>query len=479
MRMPGFIGPTYTLSTIPLDCQRCINWYPEPDELTTGKDGSIGALVCTPGLTRLATASLAPIRGCYTVSANGTLYVVAGQYLYQVSSTWTLTQVGQLRTSTGAVSMSDNGLQLCVVDGLYGYILELDNNNFTQITSSAFYPSNVVVFLNGYFVFVKKGTGQFFWSQLYDGLTYDGLDFATAEASPDTTITLQPYKNQLFVLGDMTGQVFYNAGDPLSAFSALPGATIEHGCAAPLSVAKTGDLMFWLGKDAYGNAVVWKAADYAVGKASNYSVELAFQGYADISDATAFVYQQRGHTFYVLNFTSANATWVLDVDLGVWHERSSISDDGSLGRWRADSHTFAYGTHVVGDYSNGKLYKLDFSNFTDDGKVITRLRRAPHVSNNLKRMLHQKAQLDCRVGAGTDATQLGQVPQVMLRYSDDGGYKWSSEQWRPLGRLGETLARVLWRRLGNSRNRVYEIKVTDPVDVALIGLDLDLTPCES
>jgi hypothetical protein len=275
-------------------------------------------------------------------------------------------------------------------------------------------------------------------------------------------------------------EVFYNAGDPLSAFSYVPGSLIEHGCAAPLSVAKSGDVVLWLGRDEYGNGIVWKAVGYQTTRASNYGVELAIQGYGDISDATAFVYQQRGHTFYVLNFTGANTTWVLDVDLGVWHERNSFSTDGqTLGRWRANCHTFGNNTHIVGDYEDGRIYAVDFDTLTDDGKVIPRIRRAPHISGNLKRVIHQKAQLDCLVGTGTDGTALGQQPTVMLRYSDDGGRSWSSESWQPMGRLGETRARVIWRRLGYSRDRVYEVKITDPVQVSLIGMDLDLAGCDS
>lgn len=479
MRLPGFIGPAYKLSTVPLDCQTCVNLYPEPDELTTGKDQSIGALVSCPGLTTLATAPLKGIRGLYRVSSNGQLYAVANQYLYSVGSNWSLIQIGKLKTQSGNVSMSDNGQQLVVVDGPFGYILELDNNNFSEITSTAFYGSNVVVFLNGYFVLVKPESGQFYWSSLYDGTTYDALDFATAESSPDLAVSLISYKNQLVVMGATTAQPFYNAGDPLSAFSAVPGSTVEHGCIAPLSLAKSGDLLFWLGLDDYGQGVVWKAAGYQVVKASNFGIELAIQSYGDISDATAFVYQQRGHTFYVLNFTNAGTTWVLDIELGVWHERKSIGADGKLGRWRANCHTFAYGEHVVGDFEDGRIYKLDFSNFTDDGKTLLRQRRSPHVSANLKRVIHSKAQLDCRVGVGTDGTALGQQPTAMLRYSDDGGFTWSSEKWAPLGRLGNGLARVIWRRLGYSRNRVYEVSVSDPVDVALIGMDLDVLPCAS
>jgi len=475
MRLPGFIGPSYTLSTIPLDAQQTVNLYPEPDELQTGKDGSIGALVSRPGLTKRLTLPQAPIRGMWRVSSNGRTFAVAGFGLYEIFDDWSYTLRGSLKTNTGNVSMSDNGVQLIVVDGTYGHILTFINDIFEPTTSDAFYSSNKVVFIDGYFVLVRPDSDQVYQSASYDGLTYGALDFTTVEASPDKTITLLPYRNQLAIFGERTTAFYYDSGNTAFAFDRVQGALIEHGCAAPLSVAKDGDTLLWLGQDEYGSGVVYKAVGYQAGRASNYGVELAIQGYGTIFDASAFCFQMRGHTFYALSFTDADTTWVLDVQMGQWVEWRSTKDDGSQGRWRANAHVFAFGEHLVGDFEDGRIYSIDYSNFTDDDQPILRRRRSPHVSANLKRLVHSKFQLDARYGVGTNAGQ-GQQPSVMLRYSDDGGYTWSAEKWTSLGRIGQGLARGIWRRLGFSRNRVYEVSITDPVDVALIGADLDAIP---
>lgn len=474
MQIPGAIGPAYRLSSYPLDSQRCVNLYPEPDELQTGKNNVIGSLVRTPGLTRKAVLPTSKVRGIYTVAANGTVYAVGGNTLYRIDSDFTVTALGMLRTDSGSVSMSDNGFQLIVVDGLSGYILELDNSNFTEIVQGAFYSSFKVIFQDGRFILVKPNSGQFYLSGQYDGGTYNGLDFATAEGSPDLLVSVLAFRSQLVLFGSQTTEIWYDNGALSFPYSRIPGGFIEHGCAAPLSVAKTGDIVLWVGQNDYGTAVVYKAINTVPSRASNYGVELAMSGYATVSDAVAFVYQDRGHTFYVLNFPTANATWVLDVDLGTWHERSSVSSDGSFGRWRANCHTFAYGFHLVGDYQDGRIYALDSSNYTDDGATQKWLRTFPPISAQLKRASHYKLQVDCLMGQGTDGTQLGQSPTAMLRYSDDGGASWSSEKWQPLGRLGQRNARAIWRRLGASRSRVYEVSGTDPVATAIIGTDLEI-----
>jgi hypothetical protein len=70
-------------------------------------------------------------------------------------------------------------------------------------------------------------------------------------------------------------------------------------------------------------------------------------------------------------------------------------------------------------------------------------------------------------------------PQVMLRWSDDGGHTWSNEHWVSIGKIGEYYRRAIWRRLGMTlklRDRVYEVSGTDPVKIAIMGAELILSP---
>lgn len=55
MRMTGFIGPTYAVATVNVECQRAVNLYLQIDEAMTGANGEKGALIATPG-TRLLCA---------------------------------------------------------------------------------------------------------------------------------------------------------------------------------------------------------------------------------------------------------------------------------------------------------------------------------------------------------------------------------------------------------------------------------------
>jgi hypothetical protein len=66
-------------------------------------------------------------------------------------------------------------------------------------------------------------------------------------------------------------------------------------------------------------------------------------------------------------------------------------------------------------------------------------------------------------------------PQVMLRWSDDGGHTWSNSHWRSMGKTGAYGTRVIWRRLGMTlklRDRVYEVSGTDQTKIAIMGAEL-------
>lgn len=69
-------------------------------------------------------------------------------------------------------------------------------------------------------------------------------------------------------------------------------------------------------------------------------------------------------------------------------------------------------------------------------------------------------------------------PQVMLRWSDDGGHNWGNERKQAFGKTGETGLRVMFRRLGSTKrgkglDRIFELSGDDPIPVVLIGADMD------
>jgi hypothetical protein len=450
-----------------------VNQFPEINALGTGKEREVGALVPTPGKRLLLTLPKSPVRAVWRAS-NEDVFAVGGDKLYQISSSWVATELGTLTTDSGAVCFADNGTHVFLVDGTNGYTWNLSTDTFAQVSDPDFYAADTVAYIDGYFVFNRTGTGQYFHSDL-NAVTFDPLDIGTAEGSSDNLIGVLASNQNVYMFGTQSTEVYYNSGDADSPFVRMSGAVNDVGCYAVHSIAKLHGVPYFLGGDSTGRGIIYRMKGYQAERISTPSVESVIRGLDqdDLANARAWVYQQGGHSFYCLNLPGADSTWVFDVSTEMWHERQWLNL-WSRERDRADCHSIAFGENIVGDYQNGKIYALDPDYYTDDTNPIPRIRTAPHISKNLKLVRHNSFQLDMETGVGDGSLTQGADPKVMLRWSDDGGHSWSNEYWADAGKIGNRKARVIWRRLGMSRDRVYEVTITDPVKVVLIGAEIDL-----
>jgi hypothetical protein len=474
MKTP-ILGSAYVARSVNAADNRMINLFPEiiPEG---GKEPAF--LNRAPGLKLKVSVGLGPIRGLWEF--NGNLYVVSRDKLYKVDSTYTVTTLGTVAGTSGSVSMADNGTQLFVACNGPSYIYNATTNAFAQITDSDFPGAVTVAYLDGYFVFNEPNSQKIWVTSLLDGLSVDPLDFASAEGSPDGVVGIIADHREIWVFGTNSVEVWYNSGNADFPLSRIQGAFNELGCAAAYSIAKMDNGLFWLGKDARGQGIVYRANGYTGQRISTHAVEWQIQQYADMSDAIGYTYQQDGHSFYVLIFPSANTTWVYDVATQAWHERAGFAN-GEFIRHRGNCQAFFQGDVLVGDYQNANVYSFDLEDYSDNGSIqkwLRSWRALPTGQNNLKRTAQHSLQLDCETGVGLNLDQ-GSDPQVMLRWSDDGGHTWSNEHWTAIGKIGEYGKRAIWRRLGMTmklRDRVYELSGTDPVKIAIVGAELIVSP---
>ena len=467
------LGQAYVARSVNAADNRMINLYPEaiPNEGQTA-----GWLQRAPGLRLLATIGNGPIRGLWDFQPDSTTaFVVSGNELYKIDATYTATLLGTI-AGTGPVSIADNGTQLFIAANGPSYIYNNTTNVFAQITDPDFPGAVTVAYLDGYFVFNEPNSQKVWVTSLLDGLSVDPLDFASAEGAPDLLTSLVVNNREVWLLGTNSIEVWYDAGTPDFPLARIQGASNEIGCAAPYSVAKADNSVFWLGSDTRGRGVVYRSNGYTGVRASNHSIEWQIQSYGNISDAVAYTYQQDGHTFYVITFPSADKTWVYDITTQSWHERAGWVN-GVFTRHRSSCQMSFNNEIIVGDYENGNIYAFDLDVNSDNGAIqkwLRSWRALPSGTNNLKRTAQHSLQLNCETGVGLNLGQ-GSDPEVMMRWSDDGGHTWSNEHWTKMGRIGAFGYRAFWRRLGMTlklRDRVYEVSGTDPVKIAIVGAEL-------
>lgn len=470
-----FIGGSYEARSPTFDCARTVNLYPEVHSYGAGKGGEVAALYSTPGLRPQNTVGLGPIRGVYTLSNTQLSFVVSGNEVYQLTAAGAAPTLvsGNLTTSVGAVSMSDNGTHLLIVDGANGYYVDLTTTPaLTTIVDPNFHNgARTVAYQGGYFVLEEPNSSLFFYSDI-DSIDFLPLNESSALSSPDVITCVISNNEQLYIMGARTIEVWALTGATASApFTLISGRVINIGCAAYATVRKVAGTFLWLGANDQGDGVVYSMENDTPTRVSTHAIEHRLQALGDLSTATAYTYQEDGHQYYAVNAPGANTTFVYDLTTKQWHERQSIQN-GVIGRHFAEHVCFINGNHLVGDYRNGNVYSFDLDYAYDDDQPIRRIRQTPHSTNGLANTFYKTLQVDIQPGNGT----LTLNPRLVLRISRDGGFTFGNPVYAASGKVGEYRTRARWQRLGYGRDVVFRVECDDPVPVVFLSAYLDEEP---
>lgn len=480
----GFVGASYEAPSIYQDAQECINFFCEIDPTKQPGARGVVAMYPTPGLVKIAQLVVSEVRGLHTLSNETCMIAVSGSTVYTIDHSYTATIIGSLTTNTGQVSISDNvtnnGMTAYIVDGVNRYTWVQSTNTFTILLSSdgPWQGANVVDSVDGYNIYNQPGTFNWACTDLSSSSSSQAL-YGSANGFPDNITGLIVDRRQVYVLKDVTTEVWTDIGNVIAGittfpFARVPGTTVQGGCGATFSVARFGSSFALVCKDTRGDSTIEAMVNYDYKKFSTHAVEQSITNYVT-SDAIAFTYQIEGHEMYVVTFPSVGEyglTWVYDGSTQQWHKWLAWDSDAAVyKRHRSNCGCFFNNEYIVGDYENGKIYMIKNDVYTEDGAVIRRMRRAPHLTTDLERQYFESFQIQFQPGVGLSTGQ-GKDPQAMLRWSNDGGSTWSNEHWVTIGQIGQYANRALWRRLGWARDRIFEVVITDPVKAVIVSAEL-------
>jgi hypothetical protein len=424
----------------------------------------------------------------YTVSSIGGSGTVTGLTLVN-SGNYTSQPTNNVTTST---SGSGTGLTLTLTFGTGSgstgtYPISASQTvasrtmyalNFTVIPTSdgAFTGGNTVDIVDNYFVYNRPNSQQWAASTALSPIT-PALSFSSKDGAPDNLVSLIVDHREVYLLGEASSEVWVDVGSFPFPFQRIPGTSTQHGIAAKFSVSRLGNSFAYISRNNRGQAEIMMMNGYVPTRISTHAVEQTLLGHY-IDDAIAWTYQQEGHECYVISFPTLDLTWVFDISTQMWHKWLSIDNTNNYHRHRGNCCASFQGKVYVGDYQNGIIYYLDPNNYTDNGQEVRRLRRAPHLVTDLQRQYLDELQIQFQPGVGNQIDP-GQTPQAMLRWSNDGGSTWSNEHWTSIGKVGQYKNRAIWRRLGWSRDRVFEVVVTDPINAVIISANLKASEGEN
>jgi len=311
-------GGSYQSESSPISQQQAINLYVN---IVQAPALSQETLFGTPGINQLATSgTIKQInRGSQTFKDRS--YHVNGTALYRLNrtidgdgvQTFATEDLGTIAGS-GFVFMKSNGDQLMILSpGGSGYIFEDSGDTLTTISAGGFTANGApqtLEFIAGFFVCTTDEKVAIV-SAPNDGLTWNSLDFLSAEADPDPLVGEIEHKGQLFLFGTQTTQVAVPVATADTPLQIQPGFELSKGLTAPFSVVPANDTILWVGAGKDESPAIWMFTGSSTQKISSTAIDNILQGLTDAeaSNIHAVSYAQKGASR--VNGTIANQTLLM------------------------------------------------------------------------------------------------------------------------------------------------------------------------
>lgn len=474
MKIP-LIGGSYEARSLIADIRRCLNLYPEKNPETASAPYTYYPV---PGLRKLVRSPEGSVAWrCLYEASNGDLFGVAGRSVYFIDRNWVLHKLGVVNIGgEKPVSMLDNGTQAVITDGSSGgWLVDLVSHAFSALSDpeGLFSGSTSITSLDGFTIFNKINSAQFY-STLNSSFLFDGTWIAKKATQPDLLQAVEVKNKEIWLLGERTCEVWYNAGNEGFPFQSMPGTLLEFGLLARHSLGRLPGALQWLARNDQGQAMMVRAEQYQPQRISTYAIENTINAYQDLTEVISVSYWIAGHAFQEFTFPSADRTWTFDASENLWHERGYYNENtGELERSRLQCTSVGYGRQIGGDYQNGWLYEITTEEYTDFGGPVVRTVTFPHLGNDAKRVCYNCFTADVQLGEGTEALQLA------LRWSDTRGRTWGTPVRRQVDRVGEFESIATWWGLGMARDRVFELSWSTDTKTALQGAFVELEPAET
>lgn len=453
------------------DGQTVINYYAK---VVDPKKGVV-ILRSRPGLLAFgeAAGSLGG-RGIHVV--NDRLFGVRGNTVSEWNGA-AFVSIGTLASISGTVGISDNGDQVLFVDAATGYGFDLGSNTF--LTSAgfvgAFFPGGASQseFAAARNFTIEPGTGRFWNSDIFDPdnpltsgvFSWPALNYTTAESFPDNILAMASLGQIAFLFGGQSMETWTDQGfpdTPLRRIQTPSGV----GISAPASPAVFGGSVYWLGGSKEGHGIVYRTTGYTPERISDNQIEELIAKMGGMTDAVGYVYQERGHVFYVLSFMTGQKTLVYDITTGLWGERASRDPATYVISQEYGAYSAFYkGKNLVMDYRNGMVYEMSKEFTSDDGAGIF-LERSfppyPQESNDFTMFKGFELMLD--VG---NAEVNADPENLEFSWSADRGKTWSLPMFRDLGAVGEYGLRIPFLGLGADYSRNFRCQMVTKREITL------------
>lgn len=411
------------------------------------------ALIPYPGYAKILEfipGGLGEARGLYHSTLYNHLIVVVNQVLFTVDDDLAVAAIGTLETQLGPVDIAENGnSEIALADGEKYYVFDYKNNTFKPV-DIGFIPTSLTADNRTGFIFAAVlNSNQFRYSEPNNASSYP-IQNAGA-IGDDKVVGVQTFGAHLYVFGSKETQKWDSLETAFEPWHQDPSVAIQYGALANSSIASGFNYLCWVASSDDADATIMVSRGGVPVPLSTDGIDFKLGNLKAPEDCVGFIFQEDGHVFYQVTFTTDELTLVYDFQTRIFIE---LTDE------KGKSHLASAVTHFHNRYyfvsrQNSNLYEMGTKFETYDGAFIprervTRTHRFPGYP--LARIPKLELVIEQVDHLGLDP------PHIDLSLSKDGGVSFGKQVRANLSPTGDRRFLMHYWNLGMSRDWVFRFQ---------------------
>ncbi len=361
-----------------------------------------------------------PVHGVFQKSGlfGGAFFAVIGGTLYKDG-----VSLGAINGS-GPVRWAGGTGELVLTRGQSAY--SYNGTNLQAIAMPGGFNVASVNWMNGWFVFVRSGSGRWYWSARNDGRTVDALSFATAEGTTDNLLDILRQGDVFWMMGADSGEAWVLSGDPDLPWTKVSQRTLPNGIQATGCGAEIYGAVYYISSD----GMVCMVADQ-MQRVSDSSLEERIR---QSTTGLAFWYTYEGKTLFCARLDSG--TFALDIGLG--HQPVEFQTYGRT-NWAPKCAVNVGSEPLFGDDTANTIWIFEptFAAATDSGNAEFPRLFSAGLPLNEQPMPISNVLVNGDNGSAAQLAGAAAEPMLEMRFSRDGGREWGTPKVAKWGRQGE------------------------------------------
>ena len=410
------------------------------------------------------------------INWNGDVYRVMGTKLVEISSTGSVTILGDVGGPvTQLVTFDYSFDELAVVSGGRIYFWNgttLTQGNYPLVTIG---PIIDFCFIDGRYMLTDGE--RLFLTNIGNPLIIGAFAFEEPIADPDPVTSLLRLRNEVYAINRFTMEVYDNLGTAVPfPFGVIQGAQVQKGCVGVQACCIYLDQVAFLGSGRNEAPGIYTAASATTQKISTQEIDTILLDYTEAQLSLVKIEARNDKNHEHLYVHLPNQTLVYDalasraLQTPVWF--ILVSTLSGLAQYRARNMVWAYDKWLVGDPQSNSIGYLVQDTGHHWGQQVYWQFGTLIVYNESNGAIFNELELVSLTGS----IALGKNPQISTSYSLDGK-SYSQERSISVGTIGNTKKRLAWFQQGHMRNwRIQRFRGDSDAHVSFIRLEAQIEP---